>query len=277
MIPARCLDLGCTDPWTFHSTYAGIAEARSDDLLPTVVWGCVAPHVCLGQSQGLCELANVQDVPVVRRPLGGGTVWVDELQLSYALVAPLASVSPRHADWYAWALGPAIATFRRFGLAVERHAEDLWLDGRKIAGSGAATIGRSAVVASSFLMHFPRARFARAIAAASPRFGTRLLEALDLAMTDWSEHAPVPEGARVKAAFEAAVAGKLEWHLQPGEVSVAEAAEIRSWRTELSEPIEPGIRRVPGGVKLNSMLTLAMEGGAPVLRRRGIEAPVRAA
>jgi lipoate-protein ligase A len=276
VIRARWLDLGCTDPWTFHSTYAGVAAARSDDPLPTVVWGRVAPHVCLGQSQGMCELASLLEVPVVRRPLGGGTVWVDEQQLSYALVAPLASVPPRHVDWYEWALGPAVATFRRFGLAVERHAEDLWLEGRKIAGSGAATIGRSAVVASSFLMRFPRARFARAIAAASPRFRTRLLEALDLAMTDWSEHAPAPAGARVKAAFEADVAGKLEWHLQRGGVSVAEADEIRDWRAELSEPIEAGIRRVPGGVKLNAMLTLAMDGDVPVLRRRGGEAPARA-
>lgn len=276
MIRARWLDLGYTDPWTFHSTYAGIAAARSDDSLSTVVWGHVAPHVCLGQSQGMCELANLLDVPVVRRPLGGGTVWVDEMQLSYALVAPLESAPPRHVDWYEWALGPAIEVYRSFGVAVERHAEDLWFADRKIAGSGAATIGRSAVVASSFLLHFPRARFARAIAAASPRFGKRLLEALGQAMTDWSEHAPVPEGASVRAAFADAAAGRLGWILKPGEVSVEEAAEIRSWRAELSEPIEAGIRRVPGGVKLNAMLTLAMEGGAPVLRRRGAEAPARA-
>jgi lipoate-protein ligase A len=276
MIPARCLDLGCTDPRTFHSTYAGVAAAQSDDMLPTVVWGRVAPHVCLGQSQGMCELASPVDVPVVRRPLGGGTVWVDEMQLSYAIVAPLEFAPSRHAEWYEWALDPAIATYRHFGLAVERHAEDLWLAGRKIAGSGAATIGRSAVVASSFLLHFPRVRFARAIAAASPRFGTRLLEALGLAMTDWSEHAPVPEGASVKAAFADAVAGRLGWNLKPGEVSGVEAAEIRSWRAELSEPIETGIRRVPGGVKLNAMLTLAIEGGAPVLRRRGAETSARA-
>jgi lipoate-protein ligase A len=276
VIRARWLDLGCTDPWTFHSTYAGIAAARSDDPLPTVVWGRVAPHVCLGQSQGLCELANLPDVPVVRRPLGGGTVWVDELQLSYALVAPLASVPSRHAEWYEWALGPAITTYRHFGLAVERHAEDLWLAGRKIAGSGAATIGRSAVVASSFLMHFPRARFARAIAAASPQFGRRLLDALDLAMTDWSEHAPVPADASVRAAYGDAVAGRLGWHLRPGEVSRVEASEIRSWRAELSEPIERGIRRVPGGVKLNAALTLVMESGAPVLRRPGAGTSARA-
>ena len=57
-----------------------------------------------------------------------------------------------------------LATYRRFGLPVEWHGQDLWLAGRKIAGSGAATIGRCAVFASSFLLHFPAERFARCIA-----------------------------------------------------------------------------------------------------------------
>jgi len=275
MIPARWIDLGRTDPLTFHATYAGVAEASRDHLLPTVVWGRVGAHVCLGQSQGTCELADVLDVPVLRRPLGGGAVWVDEMQLSYALVAPLESVPRRHVDWYEWALGPAIETFREFGLAVERDAEDLWLAGRKIAGSGAATIGRSAVVASSFLFRFPRERFAGALAAASREFRARLHEALALAMTDWSEHGAVPDEESVRMAYRRALARRLGWHLVPGGIDVAEAAEIRSWRAELSEPIETGIQRVRSGVKLNAALTISMEGGTPVLLRRDrVEEPV---
>jgi lipoate-protein ligase A len=84
---------------------------------------------------------------------------------------------PRHEDWYAWALAPAIATFRAFGLEVERRAEDLWHDGRKIAGSGAATIGRCAVVASSFLCGFRAERLQpaspRQAALSAPRSTTR--------------------------------------------------------------------------------------------------------
>lgn len=269
MIPARWIDLGCTDPLTFHATYAGLAAARRpDDLLPAVVWGRVGAHVCLGQSQGMCELADALDVPVVRRPLGGGAVWIDDLQLSYALVAPLASVPPRHADWYGWALRPAIATYRDFGLAVERDAEDLWLAGRKIAGSGAATIGRSAVVASSFLFYFPRERFARAIAAPSQAFRTRLLEALAVAMTDWAAHGSVPDETIVRARFQHALACELGWRAQSGAVDVEEATEIESWHAELSEPIDPGTRRVPGGIKLNAALVLSTVNGSPVLVHR---------
>jgi len=268
MIPARWIELGRTDPLTFHATYAGIAAARRDHLLPAVVWGRVGAHICLGQSQGMCALADALDVPVLRRPLGGGAVWVDEMQLSYALVAPLESVPRRHADWYEWALAPAIATFRSFGLAVERDAEDLWVAGRKIAGSGAATIGRSAVVASSFLLRFPRERFAGAVAAASQAFRSRLLEALALAMTDWTEQGSVPDGGSVRAAFRRALAGRLGWRPKTGAITVEEADEIREWRAELAEPIEPGIQRAPGTVKLNAALTLGTVDGSPVLLRR---------
>jgi len=272
MIRARWFDLGRTDPLTFHATYAGLAEAGAADRSPAVVWGRIAAHVCLGQSQGLCELADALDAPVVRRPLGGGAVWVDDMQLSYALVAPLECAPARPADWYAWALAPAIATYRAFGLAAERRAEDVWVAGRKIAGSGAATIGRSAVVGSSFLLRFPRERFVRAVAAASPGFRSRLREALDLALTDWGAHAAIPTERRVRAAYQRALEGALGWRTEPGAIDAEQAAAIAEWRAELAAPIERGTPRQRDAIKLNAALTLASVDGAPVLLRRDLAA-----
>jgi len=272
MIRARWIDLGRTDPLAFHATYAGVADAREPGDPPAVVWGRVDAHVCLGQSQGLCELDDALEVPVVRRPLGGGAVWVDEQQLSYALVAPLEALPQRHAEWYGWALAPAIDTSRAFGLEVERNAEDLWHAGRKIAGSGAATIGRSAVVASSFLLRFPRERFARAIAAATPSFRARLVDALAAAMTDWASTGTVPSEAAVRAAFQAALADRLGWRMHAGQIERREADEIAGWREELSAPIETGRRRVTDGIKLNAELVLAARGGEARLERRALVA-----
>jgi lipoate-protein ligase A len=261
MLPTRWIDLGRTDPLTFHATYAGVADAREADDPPAVIWGRVGAHVCLGQSQGMCELADRLDVPVVRRPLGGGAVWVDEQQLSYALVAPLDAAPRHHADWYGWALAPAIDAFRAFGLVVERNAEDLWHAGRKIAGSGAATIGRSAVIASSFLLRFPRERFADAIAAATPSFRGRLIDGLAVAMTDWAETGDPPAEAALRAAFQAALADRLGWRVRADRIATREAGEIKAWREELCAPIDAGVRRVKDGIKLNAELALTMRGG----------------
>ncbi|MCC6611215.1 MAG: lipoate--protein ligase family protein [Burkholderiales bacterium] len=265
MLPARWIDLGSTDPLTFHATYAGVADAREADDPPAVVWGRAGAHICLGQSQGLCELEDGVDVPVVRRPLGGGVVWVDEHQFSYVLIAPVEAAPPRHEQWYGWALDPAIATFRAFGLAVERHAEDLWHAGRKIAGSGAATIGRSAVIGSSFLLRFPRERFARAIAAAAPSFRVKLIEGLAAAMTDWAEAGDPPGETALRTAFQASLADRLGWCVRADRIEAREGNEIEHWREELSAPIDAGIRRVKDGIKLNAELLLTGRGGAPRL------------
>lgn len=266
MKPARWIDLGRATPLAFHATYAGTAEAQPADAAPIVVWGRVAAHVCLGQSQGRCELGDAIDVPVVRRPLGGGAVWVDEDQLSYALVAPLGIAPRRHQDWYAWALAPAIATFRAFGLAVELRAEDLWLGRRKIAGSGAATIGRCAVVASSFLLRFPRERFAASVAAPDGRFRAALAAALGCAMTDWSRHATPPEEGTLASAFRAALGRTLGWNAAGSAITPNEAAAIDGWHEELGVPIEPGRPRVAGGIKLNAALVLVQDARTGVPR-----------
>jgi lipoate-protein ligase A len=247
-----------------------VADAREPGDPPAVVWGRVDAHICLGQSQGMCELDAGLDVPVVRRPLGGGAVWVDEQQLSYALVAPLDIAPKRHADWYGWALAPAIDTFRAFGREVEANAEDLWHAGRKIAGSGAATIGRSAVIASSFLLRFPRERFAHAIAAATPAFRARLIDGLAAAMTDWAETGDVPSETALGTAFQAALAGRLGWRVRTDRIAAREADAIEAWRTELAAPIETGLRRVGDGIKLNAELVLTGRGGEARLERTAL-------
>jgi lipoate-protein ligase A len=114
--PARWIDIGLVAPAELHAVYTGVAYAMGEGAAPVVVWGRARPHLCLGQSQGLCEVAPDIEVPVVRRPLGGGAVWVDEHQYCYALIMPCAAVPRRPADWFAWALAPARCTLAGFGL-----------------------------------------------------------------------------------------------------------------------------------------------------------------
>jgi lipoate-protein ligase A len=269
MVPARWIDLGSVAPLDFHSIYTGLAYAQRDQARPIVVCGLAGAHVSLGQSQTLAEVDDALGVPVVRRALGGGAVWVDEDQVSYAIVAPLRLAPALHEDWYRWALAPAVATFASFGLAVEQVGEDLWLRGRKIAGSGAATLGRSAVVASSFLLRFPRDAFAAAMAAPSANYRDRVREGLAAAMTDWESEAPRPQLEALDAAFRRSVESAFGWRVAASTPTAEEAAAIADWRAELGEPIERGnARRVPDGIKLNARLSVvaAEDGGARLIR-----------
>lgn len=254
MIAARFVDVGLLEPALFHATYIGIADALAHGDPPVVMWGRSLPHISLGQSQDRhAELAAEIDVPVITRPLGGGAVWVDESQYCYMLIAPLKHAPPRPAGWFGWGLEPAVATYRRFGLPVGRREQDLWLAGRKIAGSGAATIGRCAVFASSFLLSFPAARFARCIASPSAAFRDWLLKGLEQAMTDWASHQAPPRGDELRHAFRDAVGQTLDWRLADSTLSARELAACAEALAELSEPAAAGRNRmVAGGVKLNA-------------------------
>ena len=266
MIAARFIDVGLLEPALFHATYAGVAYALERDDAPVVVWGRARPHISLGQSQDRnAELAPDLDVPVVTRPLGGGAVWVDESQYCFVLIAPLDHAPARPAEWFEWGLAPAIATYRRFGLAVERRSQDLWLHGRKIAGSGAATIGRCAIVASSFLLRFPAERFARCIAspagadsgAMSHAFREWLVAGLRQAMTDWEEHTRPPRADELERIFREAVESTLRWGLVESVLSDAEMIARDEALTELAELAQPGGRRaVPHGIRLNAATCL---------------------
>ncbi|TCV82561.1 lipoate--protein ligase family protein [Sulfurirhabdus autotrophica] len=251
---ARWIDIGLVAPATFHATYAGLADHQVANAAPILLWGRTTEHICLGQHQNLmAELAQPLEVPVLQRPLGGGTVWVDEFQYCFVLIVPLELLPGRPQEWFEWGLAPMLATYRRFGMEVELHAQDVWLDGRKIGGSGAATIGNCAVLASSFLMHFPIAHFVQCIACPTEGFRNWMAEALSVAMTDWQSHQSVPdESVLVKVFWDSLQAG-LKWDFIQSALSADEVLARDAVLPELAElDASNGKRLVPDGIKLNA-------------------------
>lgn len=229
-----------------------MAEAAVAGCAPVLLWGTTEAHICLGQSQnpGL-ELVPQPAAPVVRRPLGGGTVWVDEHQWCHVLVLPLRLAPRRVAQWCNWALQPAVATCRHFGLVVELHDGDLWLQGRKIAGSGSATIGNCAVIASSFLMKFPVEKFARCIAG-SENFRDWLVQGLEQTMTDWSSHVSIPTGGELREVHAAEVENSFGWKFHPSALTQTESAAMTDALVDEWDDDHPGCRARAGGIKLNA-------------------------
>jgi hypothetical protein len=116
---ARWIRLGALEPLEFNLVYGRLAAVQSKSAPPVLLWS---------QAQS---------------------------EYPFALVAPKKYAPGRVTRWLSWALAPAIATYRQFGLAAYLQDETIWLHGRPIAQSAAQTIGECAVVASSFLAHFP--------------------------------------------------------------------------------------------------------------------------
>ena len=116
---ARWIRLGVLNPIEFETATTHLALAQSADSQPVLAWS------------------------------------EDEMHYGFALIAPRRLAPGRARRWISWALAPAIATYRQFGLAAYLEDEAIWLHGRRIAGSNVRAIGECAVVASSFLLQFP--------------------------------------------------------------------------------------------------------------------------
>ncbi|HYD58464.1 MAG TPA: hypothetical protein VEB41_16280 [Burkholderiales bacterium] len=116
---ARWIRLGQTDPLRFDETCARVAGAQRPGASPIVLWG-----------EGRDEYP-------------------------FAVIAPVRLAPGKRVRWRSWGLAPAVAAYRQFGVTAYLNDEELWLRGRPIAQSVVKEIGRSIVVASSFLIRFP--------------------------------------------------------------------------------------------------------------------------
>lgn len=273
----RWLDLGRLAPLTLHAAYSGVAQAMGDDDAPVLIWARAdSPHISLGASQsavGELDLAACASagLELVSRPLGGGTVLVDEAQYGVFVVLPRRRLGGRHCAIFTACLPAMAQVLRDFGIPAEPvGATDVWVGGSKLVGSGAATIGRALVFGASFLMDFDATRFASAVRCPSPGFRAWLGEALAAGMTSWSAHAEPPGESALTARVRRRFGRALDCVWEDGIVSEAETWAIEAARAELAEDMvevlaSDGSRRlVANGIKVNHgtyLLEAPGEGG----------------
>jgi hypothetical protein len=118
---ARWIRLGAIEPLEFESLYARLAAEELQAAAPVLLWARAPAHYL------------------------------------FALITPRKLMPGRSERWLSWGLAPAVATYRQFGLPAYLDGEAMWLHGRRIADGAVRTLDECAVVASSFLLHFPPA------------------------------------------------------------------------------------------------------------------------
>lgn len=128
---ARWIRSAPVGPYDLHAACIGLALAQGARAAPVVFWA----------------RANA---PVVGDPCD-----IEEHHFAFALIAPLRLAPGRRSRWRAWALAPALAAYRIFGVRAYLDDDAICLNGRRIAACGAQTIGGCAVVVSSFLPRPP--------------------------------------------------------------------------------------------------------------------------
>lgn len=228
----RLLDVGAVSPLRSQTIYHAVAHAMTPDTPATIILVSPdQPYVCIGYHQeadkevdlAYCE---AHGLPVYRREVGGGAVYLDAGQVFTQWIFPQGQLPRNVEERLALYIGPLVETYQALGVnAYHRPVNDIHVDSKKIGGTGAAQIGAAEVVVGSLMFDFDRAAMARVLKVSSAKMRDKIFDSLDRYMTTLAEQlTPLPERATVKAHYLAACAAALRAEIAPGALTPAEEA-----------------------------------------------------
>lgn len=257
----RVLDFGLVPALRSQAVYHGLAETITEDSDPILsIASPRDPYVCVGMHQQIAQevdeaYCRERHLPVIRRQVGGGAVYLDRNQMFTHFIYPHAKAPQFAVNLYPRFIEPIVRTYRDLGVhAVYRPINDIQVDGRKIGGTGAASIGEATVMVGSFMFDFDTAEMARCLRVPSEKFRDKLRQTLDDYMTTLAKELPaLPDRADVKARFLANCAEVLGVTPFEDSPTAAEEAAIAAAETRLTDPDWTGIqgrKLVEMGVKI---------------------------
>ncbi|UCG90251.1 MAG: lipoate--protein ligase family protein [Candidatus Heimdallarchaeota archaeon] len=153
------------------------------------------PIVCCGLHQSLNQVVDLKfcesnNIPVVRRVCGGGTVLLDSNQLFYNIIAHIDSkIVPRRVGaLYSKLLEPVVKTYRHFNIEADyRPVNDILVKGRKISGNGAALLESAQVLVGNFILDFPRKEMTQILRVPSEKFRDKVHKTLEAGITSFQD------------------------------------------------------------------------------------------
>ncbi|MFZ2100999.1 MAG: biotin/lipoate A/B protein ligase family protein [Oricola sp.] len=258
----RVLDFGVVSALRSQAVYHGLAETiteTSDPMLSLV--SPETPYVCVGMHQEIArevdeEFCKSAGLPIIRRHVGGGAVYLDRNQLFTHFIYPRKKAPEFASNLYPMFIEPVVRTYKQIGVnANYRPVNDIQVEGRKIGGTGAASIGEATVMVGSFMYDFDTATMARCLRVPSEKFRDKLRQTLDDYMTTMAKELPAPpERSKLKSLFLANCAEVLGVEPVEDQPTDAEWAAIEKAEKDLVDPEWTNVQRrklVALGVKIS--------------------------
>ncbi len=232
------------------------------DMEGLILLAPAEPYVCIGYHQDVTQEVDLDycrahDIPVFRREVGGGAVYLDGHQLFYQLVLhknnPLAP-SDKGA-FYRALLEPAAETYRQMGIPADyKPVNDIITsEGRKISGNGAAEIGDYLILVGNIIMDFDYETMVRVLRVPDEKYRDKVHKSLrENLSTIKRELGAVPPLGEIEASLVAnyeAVLGPLERAELPSAV-YDKMAELEQTHTTDEWLYKRGKRREEWQVKI---------------------------
>jgi lipoate-protein ligase A len=144
------------------------------------------PYVCIGFHQEAAQEVDLahctaHDIPVFRRDLGGGAVYLDGDQLFFHLILHKDNPAvPKHKEtFYKKFLQPVIQVYRRIGIQAEyKPINDVIVETRKISGTGVGEIRDCIVFVGNLIVDFNYDMMARILKVPDEKFRDKVHKTL---------------------------------------------------------------------------------------------------
>jgi len=273
----RVFDLGKVPRLDSQMLYHAMPRVGVDGL---VILAPAEPYVCIGRHQDPAievdlEHCRAHGLPVFRREVGGGAVYLDGNQVFFQLVLQRdspAALGDKEA-FYRRLLEPVAAAYGDLGVPARyRPVNDVvTADGRKISGTGVAEIGEYVVLVGNLIEDFDYDTLVRVLRVPDEKFRDKVHRSMRENLTTlrretgrsfrWEEMtgamvrrfadvlgplepAPLPPEVRSEAARLAPVLTGDDWFARAGRRTSAE----REVRISGDTLVTQRVHKAPGGL-----------------------------
>ena len=239
----RLIDFGKVDSLRSLAIFHGVAYAMRPEYPDTItLTRPIDPFVSIGHHQDAkaevdLEYCDEAGVPVYRREVGGGAVYLDEGQTFWHTIFHRDRVPTTLVDVYTKFLAGPVLALNRIGIpAVHRPVNDIQVEGRKVGGTGAATIGQSMVVAGSLMFDFNYELMSRVLRVPSEKFRDKVYSTMREYLTTINRELgdDAPERAEAERILVESFAETLEAEVVEDEPRRDELAAIEAQQDRIA-------------------------------------------
>jgi len=235
MSTIRLLDLGFVPPVRSQTVYHAVAHAMAPTDPDTIILVSPSnPYVCIGYHQDIerevdLPYCKAKGLPVFRREVGGGAVYLDAMQVFTQWVFHRDHLPSGIEERFALHAQPLVETYHELGIpAYHRPVNDIQVAGKKIGGMGAARMGMAEVLVCSLMLDFDIESMTRVLKVSSEKMRDKVHQGLREYMTTLTkELGHVPDREMVKALYVDRCSAALDREIVPGALTEREEMMAR--------------------------------------------------
>ena len=255
----RLLYMEGVSPLRSQTVYHAVGYAMKEDTPNTIIMVSPnSPYVSIGYHQDIQKEVDLDycaqhHLPVYRREVGGGAVFLDNGQLFTQWIFHKDDLPVSLEERFKLYIDPLVQTYQELGInANHRPINDVHVNGKKIGGTGAAQMGIAEILVGSLMYTFDKKTMSQVLKVPSEKMRDKIFESLEAYMTTMTEQlGSMPDRAMVKDLYLKKVAGALDAEIYAGEWTAEEeemAKEIDErfvsdeWLYQKGRLQQPGVK-----------------------------------